>query len=81
MLSTLSTVIHFFIMLFLLFFPLRDGRQMLARAVRFVRLELQRRNELLKLIGHTTRAVVYGEIMTAIVALPGFLDDTLSRQP
>lgn len=66
-LSALSTFIHFFIMLFLLFFLLRDGSQMLARAVRFVPLQPQRRAELLKLIGDTIRAVVYGEIMTAIV--------------
>ncbi|MDD5176353.1 MAG: AI-2E family transporter [Sterolibacterium sp.] len=66
-LSALSTVIHFFIMLFLLFFLLRDGSQMLARAVRLVPLEPQRRTELLKLIGNTTCAVVYGEIMTALV--------------
>lgn len=65
-LSALSTVIEFFMMLFLLFFLLRDGRQMLGRMVRLVPMEPQRRGELLKLIGDTTRAVVYGEIMTAL---------------
>ena len=66
LLSALSTVIHFFMMLFLLFFFLRDGRQLLGRVVRLVPLEPVRRGELLKLIGATTRAVVYGEVMTAI---------------
>lgn len=67
LLSALGTFIHFFMMLFLLFFLLRDGRQLLDRAVRLVPMEPQRRGELLKLIGDTTRAVVYGEVMTALV--------------
>lgn len=66
LLSALGTVIHFFMMLFLLFFLLRDGRQLLGRAVRLVPMEPQRRGELLKLIGDTTRAVVYGEGLTAL---------------
>ena len=66
LLGALNTAIHFFMMLFLLFFFLRDGRQMLARAVRLVPLDSQRRVDLLRLIGETTRAVVYGEVMTAI---------------
>jgi len=66
LLSALGTVIHFFMMLFMLFFFLRDGRDMLGRVVRLVPLESVRRGELLLLIGDTTRAVVYGEVMTAI---------------
>ncbi len=66
LLSALNTTIHFFMMLFLLFFFLRDGRQMLARVVRLVPMEPLQRRDLLKLIGDTTRAVVYGEVMTAI---------------
>lgn len=66
LLSALGTVIHFFMMLFLLFFLLRDGRHLLGRAVRLVPMEPVRRGELLKLIGDTTRAVVYGEVMTGI---------------
>ncbi len=66
LLSALGTVIHFFMMLFLLFFFLRDGRNMLGRVVRLVPMEPVRRGDLLKLIGDTTRAVVYGEVMTAI---------------
>lgn len=66
-LGALSTIIHFFMMLFLLFFLLRDGRQMLASAVRLVPMEAQRRAALLKLMGDTTRAVVYGQIMTTLI--------------
>ena len=65
-LSALGTIIHFFMMLFLLFFLLRDGRKLLGRAVRLVPMEPQRRGALLKLIGDTTRAVVYGEGLTAL---------------
>jgi predicted PurR-regulated permease PerM len=65
-LSALGTIVHFFMMLFLLFFLLRDGRQMLNRAVRLVPMEPQRKRELLKLIGDTTRAVVFGEVLTAL---------------
>lgn len=66
LLGALSTVIHFFMMLFLLFFLLRDGRQLLGRVVRLVPMEPVRRAELLKLVGDTTRAVVYGTGLTAL---------------
>ena len=65
-LSALGTIINFFIMLFLLFFLLRDGRHLLGRVVRLVPMEPVRRGELLKLMGDTTRAVVYGEGLTAL---------------
>lgn len=66
LLGALGTVIHFFIMLFLLFFLLRDGRQLLDRVVRLVPMEAQRRGNLLRLMGDTTRAVVYGTGLTAL---------------
>jgi predicted PurR-regulated permease PerM len=66
LLGALGTVIHFFIMLFLLFFLLRDGRQLLDRVVHLVPMEAQRRGNLLRLIGDTTRAVVYGTGLTAL---------------
>lgn len=65
-LGTLDMVIHFFMMLFLLFFLLRDGRVLLNRVVRLVPMEPQRRGRLLQLIGNTTRAVVYGTGLTAL---------------
>ena len=65
-LSALGTVIHFFMMLFLLFFLLRDGPKLLDCVVRLVPMEAQRRGDLLHLIGNTTRAVVYGTGLTAL---------------
>jgi predicted PurR-regulated permease PerM len=65
-LGAVGTVIHFFMMLFLLFFLLRDGRKMLDRAVRLVPMESRRKTELLKLIGDTTRAVIFGVVLTAL---------------
>ncbi|WP_332670741.1 AI-2E family transporter [Aromatoleum sp.] len=64
--SALGTVVHFFMMLFLLFFLLRDGQQLLDRVVRLVPMEAQRRGDLLRLIAGTTRAVVYGIGLTAV---------------
>jgi predicted PurR-regulated permease PerM len=66
LLGALGTVIHFFMMLFLLFFLLRDGHSLLGRVVRLVPMEPRRRQELLKLIGNTTRAVVFGIGLTAL---------------
>jgi predicted PurR-regulated permease PerM len=65
LLGAMGTFVDFFVMLFLLFFLLRDGRHMLGRTVRLVPMEPQRRGELLKLVGDTTRAVAYGTVLTA----------------
>jgi predicted PurR-regulated permease PerM len=66
LLGAIGTVVDFFLMLFLLFFLLRDGRHMLGRTVRLVPMEPQRRGELLKLVGDTTRAVAYGTVLSAL---------------
>jgi predicted PurR-regulated permease PerM len=66
LLSALGTIIDFFMMLFLLFFLLRDGPQLLGRIVRLVPVDPQHRGGLLKLVGDTTHAVVYGEGLTAL---------------
>jgi len=66
LLGAMGTVVDFFVMLFLLFFLLRDGRHMLGRTVRLVPMEPQRRGELLKLVADTTRAVAYGTVLTAL---------------
>jgi predicted PurR-regulated permease PerM len=66
LLSALGTIIDFFMMLFLLFFLLRDGPQLLGRMVRLVPVDPQHRGGLLKLVGDTTHAVVYGEGLTAL---------------
>lgn len=66
LLSALGTTINFFMMIFLLFFLLRDGRRLLDLGVRLVPMETQRKGELLTLIGSTTRAVVFGVGLTAL---------------
>lgn len=65
--GALGSLIGFFMMLFLLFFLLRDGPALLDRATTLVPLEGARRDSLLKLIGNTTRAVVYGTVATALL--------------
>lgn len=62
-----GTVISFFMMLFLLFFLLRDGESYLRRCVALVPLAAERRGSLLRYLGDVTRAVVYGSTVTAIV--------------
>jgi predicted PurR-regulated permease PerM len=59
-------VLGFFVMLFILFFLLRDGRAMRDAAVRLIPIEPGRRDEILKLVANTTRAVVYGTGLTAL---------------
>ncbi|MFO1426831.1 MAG: AI-2E family transporter [Steroidobacteraceae bacterium] len=65
-LGAVGSLVGFFLMLFLLFFLLRDGPAMLARAVRLIPLAAQRREALLRLVGSTTRAVAYGTVLTAL---------------
>ena len=65
-LGAVGTVFGFFVMLFILFFLLRDGREMSKVAIRLIPLEPQRRDAILTLIANTTRAVVYGTGLTAL---------------
>lgn len=65
-LGAVGTLFGFFVMLFILFFLLRDGRTMRDAAVRLVPIEPGRRDEILKLVANTTRAVVYGTGLTAL---------------
>jgi predicted PurR-regulated permease PerM len=62
-----GTVLSFFMMLFLLFFLLRDGESYLHQFAALVPLPAERRGSLLKYLGEVTRAVVYGSTVTAIV--------------
>ncbi|MGC8517080.1 MAG: AI-2E family transporter [Steroidobacteraceae bacterium] len=62
-----GTVLSFFMMLFLLFFLLRDGESYLRQCVVLVPLPAERRTSLLQYLGDVTRAVVYGSTITAIV--------------
>lgn len=67
LLGALGTVLNFTVMLFLLFFFIRDGRQMAHTAISLVPLEPARRRELRDRIAGVTRAVVLGTVVTAMV--------------
>jgi len=66
-LGIMGSLVGFFMMLFLLFFLLRDGRAMLTRLTGFIPMEPRPRGQLLDYLGHVTRAVVFGSAATAII--------------
>lgn len=70
-LGALGTVASFTVMLFLLFFFLRDGAAMLRFSLVLVPLDAARKQELLAQMQSVTRAVVFGTVATAL--LQGFL--------
>jgi len=64
--SVLGAVIGFALMLFLLFFFLRDGEQLVTRAMRLVPMETKRKGALLDHLSSVTRALVLGTLLTAV---------------
>ena len=66
-LGLFGTVVGFFMMLFLLFFLLRDGRAILEHLTRLIPLEPARRERLLDYLAQVTRAVVFGSAATALI--------------
>lgn len=66
-LGAFSVVTQFGLTMFLLFFFLRDGREMLERAIHLVPLSTERKDELSKSLGGVTRGVVVGTLVTAVV--------------
>jgi predicted PurR-regulated permease PerM len=66
-LGVFGTVVSFFMMIFALFFFLRDGRAIVDGLVRLIPVRAQRRTQLLKYLGDVTRAVVYGSTVTALI--------------
>jgi predicted PurR-regulated permease PerM len=66
-LGLFGTVVGFFMMLFLLFFLLRDGRAILDHLTRLIPLEAGRRERLLDYLARVTRAVVFGSTATALI--------------
>jgi predicted PurR-regulated permease PerM len=67
-LGVFGTLAGFFIMLFMLYFFLRDGGGMVERLTRLIPVEPARRSQLLRYLGEVTRAVVYGSVTTAVIA-------------
>jgi predicted PurR-regulated permease PerM len=70
-LGALGSLLGFAIMLFLLFFFLRDGDSMLARARRLIPLDEERKERLFRQLSGVTRAIVIGTSVTAL--FQGFL--------
>jgi predicted PurR-regulated permease PerM len=66
-LGALGSLLAFAIMLFLLFFFLRDGDSMISRARRLIPMDEERKERLFVQLGAVTRAIVYGTTVTAIL--------------
>jgi predicted PurR-regulated permease PerM len=66
-LGVFGTLVGFFMMLFMLFFFLQDGRAMLAAFERLIPMAHEQRARLLKYLGDVTRAVVFGSVATALI--------------
>ena len=66
-LGVFGTLLGFFMMLFMLFFFLRDGRGIVEGLTRLIPAEPEQRARLLKYLGDVTRAVVFGSVATALI--------------
>jgi predicted PurR-regulated permease PerM len=66
-LGVMGSLVGFFMMLFLLFFLLRDGRPMIERLTAFIPMKAEPRSKLLAYLGAVTRAVVFGSAATALI--------------
>jgi predicted PurR-regulated permease PerM len=66
-LGVVGTLVGFFLMLFLLFFLLRDGDSMLGHLMRLIPMRTEWRAELRHYLSNVTRAVVFGHALTAVI--------------
>jgi predicted PurR-regulated permease PerM len=65
--GAMGTLVGFLLMLFLLFFFLRDGATMSARLKNLIPMPKARKQELFDYLGAVTRAVVFGTLLTALL--------------
>jgi predicted PurR-regulated permease PerM len=65
--GVVGTLVGFFLMLFLLFFLLRDGEQMLRHLTRLIPMSGTHRTQLGTYLGDVTRAVIFGHALTAVI--------------
>jgi predicted PurR-regulated permease PerM len=65
--GAMGTLVGFLLMLFLLFFFLRDGPTMSARLKNLIPMPKARKQELFDYLGAVTRAVVIGTLLTALL--------------
>lgn len=66
-LGALGAMVGLFLMLFVLYFFFRDGEDMVQRGMKLVPLDEDRKQRLESHVADVTRAVVYGNVMTAAV--------------
>lgn len=66
-LGAFNVITQFALTMFLLFFFLRDGREMLERGIHLVPLSVERKQDLSASLGGVTRGVVVGTLVTALV--------------
>jgi predicted PurR-regulated permease PerM len=66
-LGVFGTLVGFFMMLFMLYFFLQDGRAMLAGLEYLIPTTSERRHRLLDYLASVTRAVVFGSVATAFI--------------
>jgi predicted PurR-regulated permease PerM len=65
--STVGTILSFTVMLFLLFFLLRDGQAIVRTAIGLIPMQAERKSALVGRMTAVTRAVVMGTVLTALV--------------
>jgi predicted PurR-regulated permease PerM len=65
--EALGTLVAIIVMLFLLFFFLRDGEEIVQKALVLVPMEPERQEQLIAHLSAVTRAVVFGSLLTALV--------------
>jgi predicted PurR-regulated permease PerM len=66
-LGIVGSLVGFVMMLFLLFFLVRDGRVMLKRLIGFIPMEPRPRSQLMTYLGDVIRAVIFGSVATALI--------------
>lgn len=66
-LGVFGTLVGFFMMLFMLFFFLQDGRAMFASLERLIPMPREQRARLLQYLASVTRAVLFGSVATALI--------------
>jgi len=65
--EALGTLVALIVTIFLLFFFLRDGEEMLQKALVLIPLEAERQAHLIEHLSAVTRAVVFGSLLTALI--------------
>jgi predicted PurR-regulated permease PerM len=65
--GAIGTVVNFMLMLFLLFFFIRDGHEMMSTARELIPMSSVHKQKLFDHLGAVTRAMVYGTGLTAII--------------